>query len=606
MEAISLQNAEQLSIFSSLGTGTVLQALVTPDSATLIVNSGRTIDFYDVATLALVRSIPLPARLIALSPDGATLALSLLDNTIQLWDVANFSHRATIEEFDYVPMTLAFSADSTVMVVSSYFGFELWDITTLSKVEVPGEQPQWQHVLATASLDEERIVTLVGENFSVTSIKDGTHSRFKATGYGDVLAVSPDGTQLAHGLSNGYVAIWEATEWRHVDSLSNLDGSITALAFSSDGRLLAAGTAKGAINIWDIAEGNLVKALERHTGAIRSLTFVQNDGTLVSGSIDGKVINWDVKSGVERQSVAHYGTPITKLAFSPDGALLAAGGANGAIQVWSMVDETVKWSASGHKDRITGLDFSTDGKLLVSSSPDKSATLKLWDVETGSELDASTYGNRLFVSGVAFWPGRHGVLVNISAAISLSPDGLPPPTYNSSGLRPMREDLAFIDFVVAKNQDTVIASGSRYITFWSIATKERTGTILEAAGTSFFELGVSPDENLIAASSGYYPDGLATEFAIWIWDVSNDNSLLHHLPSTDISLGPVRDLLFSADNQVLFTIDRRLVSWNVSDGTRIATHTVFEPQSMALSPDGYVLAIAGDAGTIELWAVPGR
>jgi len=75
-------------------------------------------------------------------------------------------------------------------------------------------------------------------------------------GVGDVgidsVAVSPDGTRIATGMTDGRAAVWDLASRNRMLSLSGHSGRVWAVAFSPDGERLATGSADTSIRIWDL------------------------------------------------------------------------------------------------------------------------------------------------------------------------------------------------------------------------------------------------------------------------------------------------------------------------------------------------------------------
>ena len=64
------------------------------------------------------------------------------------------------------------------------------------------------------------------------------------------------------------------------------------------------------------------------------------------------------------------------MAFSPDGKILASASDDNTLKLWDVDTGTEFRSLAGHSSDVWGVAFSADGKTVASASGDN--TLKLW------------------------------------------------------------------------------------------------------------------------------------------------------------------------------------------------------------------------------------
>ncbi|MCG9129822.1 trypsin-like peptidase domain-containing protein [Candidatus Poribacteria bacterium] len=235
---------------------------------------------------------------LAFSPDSNTLAsvsriMYGIDNTIQLWDVVNCDHKATLTTgYCWTTiLSIAFSPDGRTIAGGSDDGkVYLWDVDS-------GE-------LKTTPLEHERKFV-----FSV--------------------AFSPDGRTLASGARvSGYgtVSLWdiESGECKaYVDMHSH---GVSCIAFNPNGSILAIGGNKGII-ILDIQKilyhpnykshvylidkfdetGRYKVTLKGHTSSVSSVVFSSDGRTLASGGKDGTILFWDIVDTLQTpQQIANH------------------------------------------------------------------------------------------------------------------------------------------------------------------------------------------------------------------------------------------------------------------------------------------------------------
>ena len=154
-------------------------------------------------------------------------------------------------------------------------------------------------------------------------------------------------------------------------------GVIYSLAISPDGSLMASGSSDGAVKLWSFPDGQLIKTLETDNGdGIRSLS-ISPDGTLLAACYrirEGFTI-WSLPDGQLLTSVEN-GYKNNDLLFCPDGSLWVARDLSG-LQQWSMPDgELLNELSTGYTDFLaphpdgTMVIGMTDGYISIWSFPE--------------------------------------------------------------------------------------------------------------------------------------------------------------------------------------------------------------------------------------------
>jgi len=149
-------------------------------------------------------------------------------------------------------------------------------------------------------------------------------------------------------------------------ALSHPNMNIASVALSPDGQTLLTGggtmfnnagtIAPSELRLWNLQTGAEIAQLHGHVGRIASLAFRPGFNQVLSAADDGTIRLWDLSTGSElRQFTA--GLVVSSMAATPDGhSVLSGGHILTATQFASIVDRT-------------------------------SAPLRLWDLETGQDLN---------------------------------------------------------------------------------------------------------------------------------------------------------------------------------------------------------------------------
>jgi WD40 repeat protein len=205
-------------------------------------------------------------RSLAISPDGKTLAGSLEDGSVQLWETEKGAPGTKIEASKDWQLALAFSPDGKSLAAGGYDG--KWRL-----FEVPsGKKLAEAEALAPAppANKEPRDVNVV-----------------------TALAFAPDGKSLAVAGFDGQVYQF-ATDGKFVRAMPGHTAGVAGLAFHPSGTLLVSAGKDRTVRLWNPTNGTAVKTLEGHTAWVQGAAFYAKGTRLASVSADRTVKLWDL------------------------------------------------------------------------------------------------------------------------------------------------------------------------------------------------------------------------------------------------------------------------------------------------------------------------
>ena len=440
------------------------------------------------------------------------------------------------------------------------------------------------------------------------------------------VAFSPNGTLLAvafgrDGGGPSGVQLWNVRTRQPAGLLQ--DGSSTApgngfspIAFSPNGEFLAQGTNDGTVFLWDVATGRLAghdaTGLPGNGTAVSAVAFSPNGTTLAVAGIDGTTQLWNVSAGI-RSGAAFRLTddsiPPSAIAFSQDGAVLAAVVPVTAAGAAAESEELVRWGVDNHREIGTGLSVTgTVGAAqgAVAFSPDGETVAvggyrpQVWSVTSRSQVVALPV------------PSGNPPQVDL---VALSSDGSTLATYNGDGTTDIWD-------VAARQLITVLPRGGRPVSALALSpdgttlatvTNDGTGHLWGIATASVFtttkavrSLAVAPARHVLAATVPGHPG------AVQLWNTVTGHPV-GALPSADTS--GAGSAAFSPNGLVLAVgyNDGTVRLWRVASrqpmGGPLGYRDPFssddspDPPQFAFSPDGEALLTDYFADTPQLWDV---
>ena len=444
------------------------------------------------------------------------------------------------------------------------------------------------------------------------------------------LCFSPDGKTLGSASHDNTVRLWDVASRKPLRTLTGKEWIFTSVAFSPDGRVVASGTAFHGAQLWDVATGKERCALRvPRGGAVRTIAFAPDGHEVMTGG-DATCV-WDVATGKllrvlpgepPRQYTpdgrsflaglhllnagngrlrAAYQFPLARrlpggehaldVALTADGRVVAVTGTNVYLRFVEFPLQSGRRFLDGAPATRYGLTFSADGRRLIALGDEDKVTQ--WDGATGKRLPA-TAAARPTRGAEAIFPldnaafvrldGQQFTLADFCALRGHARIGAEKPPVRFLGLCPQGK--------------TLVTAAEGEVTVRDAATGKVRAMLPKFAA--------------VVSAVAFARDG--KRFATWaddvvLWEAATGKEVARFEPPAG-----VYNVRFAADGRSLATlvigndgISLRL--WDVATGEVRATlrgHTGRLSRAV-WSPDGNVLATAGDDGTVRLWdAVTGH
>jgi WD40 repeat protein len=371
-------------------------------------------------------------------------------------------------------------------------------------------------------------------------------------------------------------SLWRTLERDPLRWSRELGVPVYSVAFSADGKTLVAASL-GSVVALDVATRAL-RVLRTAGDRVLRVAFAPAGDLLALGTWGGEVILTDLE-GARRRTLGHHRGPVWALAFSPDGKRLASGGPDGNVLLAAVGEPGVRPLELGAGGSVQALAF-VEGALLVGASQE----LQRWTLDGASPRRLEVVREeQCGISSLAIARGGRVAVGCMGREVRLRGGG-PDAT--------LRGHADSVVGIAASRDGTWLASGdqSGRVLIWD-AKADRLRRALDAHRGRLRALAMSADGTTLATCGD---DGAVR---LWALDDRADRPQArgHH--------GAVASLLFVSDTELASVgSDGRLVLWESRSGVHRSIAVSTEGlRDLALSPDGGLLALAGEPDSIWIW-----
>lgn len=276
---------------------------------------------------------------------------------------------------------------------------------------------------------------------------------------------SPDGSYIGTSGETRRPEVWNTKTGTRVFALQSYDSALRfglALAFAPDDRQFLWGTATGELEIRSLIDGKIIRVLPKQIGVAQVADWAR-DGRIVAGFRNGTVTMWNSDTGNKISSWTAHESYVTAIQFSPDQRKVATGGNDRTAKLWDGESGQELVALPGHVNWVSGIAFAPDGSKLVTSGGQSPS---VWDTTTGQEL-FSLRGHSLTVWSVAYSPdGTTIATASLDGTVRLWNSAPPPDPLTLSNFELGLQNLTFLP----DNRHLVFATTRRTIQIRDVST----------------------------------------------------------------------------------------------------------------------------------------
>ncbi|KAG8965671.1 hypothetical protein FRC03_000306 [Tulasnella sp. 419] len=323
-------------------------------------------------------------------------------------------------------------------------------------------------------------------------------------------------------------------------------GEVNGIYAAHDSKHVVIGLDDYTARLFALGSGSCITTYEGHSNYVMGVALSPNNRLLASGGYDRTMRIWDTKTGFMKSILEGHTYIVYAVSFSPDSRFIVSSGGDRSIRLWDAKDGSHIVTIEGHTDYVRSAKFSPDSRMILSASDDN--TIRLWDVVDYSPI-AILHGHTNYVVSAVF-----------------SPNG------------------------------ALIASGGfdHTVRIWDVKSRSLLHT-LKGHSEYVYCVAFSSDGKYVASSSD--------DYTVRVWDAL-DGSIQRVLEGHG---DPVRAVTFTPDNKYVVSgsadATMRVWNWLGKDGKPIKSRP-FHSDRISLiefSPNGQVVASAGNRGEVHLW-----
>ena len=314
-------------------------------------------------------------EVVAVSPDGRTLASAGDGGMIHLWDIGTGKSLRTLDAKLGRVETLAFRPDGALFA-GGFGSIRAWNPATGEPITPP-----------------------VRVHPDVADLGGGTSE----TNSIYALSFSPDGKALLSGAVDGTIRVSDPVSLKPLrEPVRAHDRDVTSIAFHPDGGSLASsGRGESGIRVWSWPD---FKPLSPMTTVSGSRVLFKPNGTLLVADEGGTIQQLDPQSFKSvAPTISGKQGRLWNAAIRADG-LLASAGDDGTIMLWDTLrSNSLAVNFPAHAD--DGIAFTPNGMLVTGGSD---GVVRSWDVTRQSVVSELARASRKDLRAIAL--SSHNVL----------------------------------------------------------------------------------------------------------------------------------------------------------------------------------------------------
>jgi WD40 repeat protein len=366
------------------------------------------------------------------------------------------------------------------------------------------------------------------------------------------------------------------------------DKQVSSVSMGPDGHLGASGGLDTLVHVWNVATGERLRTLPTGNGSVRNLAFARN-GKKIASAGQWRTQVWDLDRPSEPPQSFGGAEGQTDIDLRPDLRFLATcHGGSGLVRLWDLAPDPRVDHWPAHGAAVTGLAVGGDAGTIVSGGAD--GALSMWHVgQPVSDFSLKPGGRP---GGLALSDDKRWIVSSGypgGAAVWRSDDGQR--VADLSDIRSARAAL-FAD----RDRRLIVGEADGHVSIWDWSN---------GVARNHRRVRSHDSEVLAMASHGARLFVTHRETVVFVRDAATGREIRSLNPSASpfsIAVSPDGRLLAAGTWPGIVDL------WDVDTGSKLPP--LKGPTALVtgldFSPDGSLLALSSRDGSTRLWDVAAR
>ena len=420
---------------------------------------------------------------------------------------------------------------------------------------------------------------------------------------------SADGKQLAVGLAEGAIRLYDYPFNEYTEILNTAEAGILNLDFSPDGKMLAFSNTNGDLSIYNRASQEITQTWE-HADYIRTVQWSHDGKKLAAGGDENTIFVYDVQTNERIGKYEGHSDWVRNISWSADDKMIAAASDDTTVSIWSVNDGSLLKTHTDHVDYCRDVAFSPKGNSLISCSDD--LFIYFYENATDDTNSKKLNDHDQWIMALDWSAdGKYIVSASNGGAIILYSTKADEKSYFNS----VEPETVWLDIDFSSDNTHFAATSAGEVTIYKIGSSQPIIRLLvdgESATISSSDDNILEDvlsNKLPAAIQLFYaPDGsklalLNSEYQLDVIDVKTGNILYTIIDHGDW----IRNMAWSKNGQYIATAsdDMTVGVWMAETGEMVhllSGHTDWV-RDVDFSADSKTLLSVGDDGSLKAWDV---